>query len=125
MMLTLVGLLGDGFPSKFELAAVADDDGGPRPVLFVCRNINDPRDDVFVTTDHPAEHHVFAWLVRVEDQWIDVRMWARRGECVEESEGANRSVNGNEDGKRLNSIMHEKGRVRGITHHSGGGTASG
>ena len=62
MMLTLVGLSSNGFPSQLELAAVADHDGSPRSVFFVCRNIHDPRDDVVVTTDHPAEHHVFAWL---------------------------------------------------------------
>jgi hypothetical protein len=64
----LVGLSSNGFPSKFELAAVADDDGSPRTVFFVRRNISDPRDDVFVTTDHPAEHHVFAVQVGARPQ---------------------------------------------------------
>ena len=61
MMLTLLGFL-----SKLKLATVADDDRNPRAVFLVCRNVHDLRDDVFVAADHPAEHHVFAW-VEVED----------------------------------------------------------
>ena len=118
MMLTLVS--SNGFPSKLELAAVADHDGSPRSVFFVCRNSNDPRDDVFVTTDHPAEHHVFAWLAEGHTSEL-----GRGSARVNKSECANGNMDGNEEGRRLNSIMLEKGRVRGITHHSGGGTASG
>ena len=63
MMLTLLGSSGNGFHSKLELTTVADDDRSPRAVFFVCRNIHDFRDDVFVSTDHSTEHHVFPCLV--------------------------------------------------------------
>lgn len=66
-MLTLLRLLSSRFLSKLKLATVGDDDRNPRAVFLVRRNIHDFRDDVFVSADHPAEHHVFAWLVGVED----------------------------------------------------------
>ena len=59
MILTLLRLWSDGFPSKLELTTVADDDRGPRSVFLVCRNVHNLRDDVFISTDHPTEHHVF------------------------------------------------------------------
>jgi len=67
MMLTSLGLSNSRLLSKLELATVADDDRNLRTVFFVCRNIHDFWDDVFVPTDHPTEHHVFAWR-RVRDQ---------------------------------------------------------
>jgi len=66
-MLTLLGLLSSRFLSKLKLTTVGDNDRNPRAVFLVRRNIHDLRDDVLVSADHPAEHHVFAWLVEVED----------------------------------------------------------
>ena len=66
-MLTLLGSLSHGLLSELELAAVADDNRNSRAIFFVCRNVHDFRDDVFVSADHPAEHHVFACMVEVED----------------------------------------------------------
>ena len=67
-LLTLLELLSNGFLSKLELATVANDDRNLRAVFFVCRYVYDFRDDVFVSTDHPAEHHMFAWWGEREDQ---------------------------------------------------------
>lgn len=67
-MLTLLGLLNNGFLPKLELATVADDDRDPWAVLFVCRNIHDFWNDVFISADHPAKHHVFSWLAEGDDQ---------------------------------------------------------
>lgn len=55
-MLTLLGLSSN---AKLELATVADDDRGPGSVFLVRRNIDDFGDDIFISADHPAEHHVF------------------------------------------------------------------
>lgn len=65
-MRTLLRLLSNRFLSELELAAVADDDWNLRAVFLVCRYIHDLRDDIFVSADHPTEHHMFAW--RMEDQ---------------------------------------------------------
>lgn len=61
MMLTLLGLSSNRFLPKLKLPTVADDDRNLRAVFFVRRNIHYFRDDVVVPTDHPTEHHVFAW----------------------------------------------------------------
>ena len=65
-MRTLLGLLSNRFLSKFELATVANDDRNLRAVFLIRRYVYDLRDDIFVSTDHPTEHHMFAW--RMEDQ---------------------------------------------------------
>ena len=57
------------FLSKLELATVADDDRNLRAVFFVCRDVHDFRDDVFVSTDHPTKHHMFAWCKK-KDQSV-------------------------------------------------------
>jgi len=58
--LTMPGLSSNRILSKLELAAVANDDWNLRAVFFVCFHIHDFRDDVFVSADHPTEHHMFA-----------------------------------------------------------------
>ena len=58
---TLLGLLSNRLLSKFELATVADDDRNLRAVFLVCRHFHDLRNDIFVSADHPTEHHMFAW----------------------------------------------------------------
>ena len=65
-MRTLPGLLSNRFLSELELAAVADDDRNLRAVFLIRWYIHDLRDDIFVSTDHPTEHHMFAW--RMGDQ---------------------------------------------------------
>jgi hypothetical protein len=59
-ILTLLWLWGNGFPSKLKLAAVADDDRDPRAIFVVCRNVYYFRYDIFIPTNHPTKHHMFA-----------------------------------------------------------------
>lgn len=67
IMLTLLRLSSNRFRSELKLATVTDDDWNPRAVFLVRRNVHDLRDDVFVSADYPAEHHVFACSVEVDD----------------------------------------------------------
>jgi hypothetical protein len=65
-----VGSWINGSLSKLEFATVANDDGDLRSVFLVCGDVDDFRDDVFVPTDHPTEHHVFAWGRRKDQSSI-------------------------------------------------------
>ena len=61
MTLTLVLSWGNRFLSKLELATVADDDRDSRAIFLIRRNVHYFRNDVFIPTDHPTKHHVFAY----------------------------------------------------------------
>ena len=64
----------NGFLSKLEFATVANDDRDLRSVFLVCRDVDDFRDDVFIPTDHPTEHHVFACGRRKDQSSITTGM---------------------------------------------------
>ena len=120
------------FLSKLKLATVADDDRNLRAVFFVCRDVHDFRDDVFVSTDHPTKHHMFAWWKRGTNQqprWVgEARFRVRQSEFVNKKKQECERERGytiSTDGKLSSLIMKEKGKIRGITYHLGGGTASG
>jgi hypothetical protein len=55
----ILTLWSDRFLSELELTTVANDDRDPRTIFLVRRNVHNFRDDVFIPTDHPTEHHVF------------------------------------------------------------------
>ena len=94
----ILTLSSNGFLSKLELAAVADNDRDLRAVFFVRRYIHDFRDDVFISTDHPTKHHMFAWWKGRTNQRSrrikDVRIRAWQHEFVNKK---SRRVNANED----------------------------
>ena len=60
MALTLLWLWCNGFLPKLQLPTITDNDRDLRAVFLVRRNVHNFRDDVFIPTDHPTKHNVFA-----------------------------------------------------------------